>query len=240
MGYFVTKLKLKIIPSRVSNDEYCKLLRSQGIAVGKNTIFYQPETVEIDKQRPWMVKIGEYCKITRGVIILQHDYSRSVLRRAYGDIVAESKKTTIGNNVFIGMNSIILMGANVGNNVIIGAGSIVSGNIPDNVVVAGNPAKIIRSLDEHYKIRKSKYVKEAKECAKEFYQAYKKKPQISDMGAFFPLYAKRVEEYLNNNNLNINLGGDEKDDVLRHFLESKPIYESFQAFLDDIDFEDEL
>jgi len=240
MRCFITKIKLKIIPSKVSNEEFCEFVRSQGIEVGKGTIFYQPETVEIDKQRPWMVTIGEYCKITRGVIILQHDYSRSVLRRVYGDIVAESKRTIIRNNVFIGMNSIILMGANIGNNVIIGAGSIVSGNVPDNVVIAGNPAKIIRTLDEHYNIRKLKYVKEAKECAKEFYRKYKRKPNVSDLGAFFPMFADRTEEYLKNNHINYKLGGDNPEDILKCFLISDKIYKNFQEFLDDIDFEDGL
>ena len=47
----------------------------------------------------------------------------------------------IGDNVFIGMNSIILMGSHIGNNVIIGAGSVVSGNIPDNSVVGGGPSQ---------------------------------------------------------------------------------------------------
>ena len=48
----------------------------------------------------------------------------------------------IGDNVFIGMNSIILMGSHIGNNVIIGAGSVVSGNIPDNSVVGGSQPKL--------------------------------------------------------------------------------------------------
>ena len=59
------------------------------------------------------------------------------------------------------MHSTILMGTHIGDNVIVGAGSVVSGNIPSNVVIAGNPAKIIRTLDEHIAIRKKKSRKEA-------------------------------------------------------------------------------
>lgn len=58
--------------------------------------------------------------------------------------------TKVGDNVFVGMKSIILMGSQIGNNVIIGAGAVVSGNIPDNVVVAGNPAKVVCTLDDYY------------------------------------------------------------------------------------------
>ena len=52
----------------------------------------------------------------------------------------------IGNNVFIGMKSTILKGVHIGNNVIVGAGSVVVKDVPDNCIVAGNPAKIIRYI----------------------------------------------------------------------------------------------
>ena len=53
-------------------------------------------------------------------------------------------KTIIGNDVWIGTNSIIIAGCNIGNGAIIGAGSIVTKDVPDYAVVAGNPARIIR------------------------------------------------------------------------------------------------
>lgn len=52
----------------------------------------------------------------------------------------------IEENVFIGMNSIILKGTHIGKNSIVGAGSVVHGKFPDNVIIAGNPAKIIKTL----------------------------------------------------------------------------------------------
>ena len=164
MGNKLKILVYKIIvyhfPRLSSPYLYNKILKMEGIDVGDKTKFFQPRTITIDRERPWMLKIGNYCKITRGCIILTHDYSRSVLRRAFHDFLGESGMTIIGDNVFIGMNSIILMGAKIGNNVIIGAGSVVSGNIPDNVVVAGNPAKIIRTLDKHLEIRKERQKEE--------------------------------------------------------------------------------
>jgi acetyltransferase-like isoleucine patch superfamily enzyme len=50
----------------------------------------------------------------------------------------------IGNNVWIGMNSVVLPGVTIGDNVAIGAGSIVTQNIPANSIAAGNPCRIIR------------------------------------------------------------------------------------------------
>ena len=57
-----------------------------------------------------------------------------------------SKPVSIGNDCWIGGNSVILPGITIGNNCTIGAGSVVTKNIPDNCVAAGNPAKIIRNL----------------------------------------------------------------------------------------------
>lgn len=55
---------------------------------------------------------------------------------------------TIGDNVWIGGNAVILPSVTVGNNVVIGAGSVVSKDIPDNVIAAGNPCKVIREITE--------------------------------------------------------------------------------------------
>ncbi|MDY3920531.1 MAG: DapH/DapD/GlmU-related protein, partial [Hallerella porci] len=54
----------------------------------------------------------------------------------------------IGNDVWVGGNSVILPGVKIGNNVVIGAGSVVTKNIPDNVIAAGNPCKVIRKITE--------------------------------------------------------------------------------------------
>ena len=63
--------------------------------------------------------------------------------------VMRKGKINIGNNVFIGAGATVLYDVNIGNNVIIGAGSIVTHDIPDNSVVAGIPAKYIKSFDEY-------------------------------------------------------------------------------------------
>ena len=59
---------------------------------------------------------------------------------------------TIGDNVWIGGNAVILPRVTIGNNVVIGAGSIVAKDIPDNVIATGNPCKIIREITEEDRI----------------------------------------------------------------------------------------
>lgn len=145
-----------------------------------------------------------------------------------GDIVGEAGYTYIGDNVFIGMNSIILMGANIGNNVIIGAGSIVSETIPSNSVVGGKPAKVIRSLDEHYKIRRERTVSEARLYVSCYKKVYGHLPNISEMGPFWQLFIKRNIAELRKNNIFTALSGDEESEILEAFLNTEQEFQSVE------------
>lgn len=224
------KFKLRYLERFTSPLLFTQILQKEGFEVGSNTIFYGPSTQNIDRERPWMVKIGDYCKITNGCTILTHDYSRSVLRLMYGHIIGEAGLTIIGDNVFIGVNSIILMGAHIGNNCIIGAGSVVGGVFPDNVVIAGNPARVIRTLDEHLSIRLSKYQKEAFLYFNCFVKKYKREPSIQEMGPFFPLFIERNKDTIINSGVNISPNGDNSEDLLSCLLKSTPIYKSYNEF----------
>ena len=224
------KFKRKFFPATISSNDYVRFLKSKGINIGKGTYFFGPASTEVDIQRPWMLQIGEYCKITSGVKILCHDYSRSVLRRVYGEIIGEAEKTVIGNNVFIGVNSILLMGCCIGDNVIIGAGSVVHGNVPPNCVIAGNPAKIIRSLDDQYKLRKSHYIDDAKQYAASFYETYHRVPNINEIGPFWPLFMERNISNLSGE-VFTRLNGDDEKDIIASFLNSEPTFENYKEFL---------
>jgi acyl-[acyl carrier protein]--UDP-N-acetylglucosamine O-acyltransferase len=172
--------------------------------------------------------IGDYCKITSGVIILTHDYSRSVIRIKYKEIIEQAALTIIGDNVFIGMNAIVLKGVKIGSNVIVGAGSVISYDIPDNMVVAVNPAKLVMTLDEYFNKRNSKYVNEAKEYARQIYIRTGKKPTIKDMGDFYPLYLDRNLNTIKKYGLQIKFSGDDYEDTVKWYLESKPAYNTFE------------
>ena len=92
------------------------------------------------------MSIGDDVTITSGTIILSHDASPQKV--GLGSI---KKKVTIGNNVFIGVLSVILPGVTIGNNVIVGAGSVVTKDISNDTVVCGNPAKKICTIREFKK-----------------------------------------------------------------------------------------
>ena len=109
--------------------------------------------VDFDLLAPEKIHIGENTVIAKQTVILVHDYSIECGLEAIGKNnrqyeVQFLKDVSIGNNCFIGARSFILPGARIGNNCIVGAGSVVSGIIPDNSVIAGNPAKQIAKTDE--------------------------------------------------------------------------------------------
>ena len=92
------------------------------------------------------VRIGDYCMIGPNTLITTVGHPLSVKgrreKKAYGKPVA------IGDDVWIGGNCTILPGVTIGKNVVIAAGAVVTKDIPDNCVVAGIPAKIIKRLEE--------------------------------------------------------------------------------------------
>ena len=65
--------------------------------------------------------------------------------------IVTAKEITIEDNVWLSMNIIVLPGVTIGKNSVIGAGSIVSKSIPSNVLAAGNPAKVIKTINRDYK-----------------------------------------------------------------------------------------
>lgn len=174
---------------RGDSKSYVKHLKKLGCSIGERVAFFSPETITVDITRPWLVSIGNDVQITQGVKILTHGYDWSVLKGVYGDILGSSGAVFIGNNVFIGTNTIILKGVHIGNNVIIGAGSVVTGDIPDNCVAAGNPCKMIMSLNDYYEKRKKAQVAEASELVKLYRNRYGKEPDDRVLHEFFWLFS---------------------------------------------------
>lgn len=93
------------------------------------------------------IMIGENVNIGANSTIIDTDFHPidHDLRRKSPQAV-ETSPVVIGDEVFIGMNCLILKGVTIGNYSVVGAGSVVTRDIPPGVIVAGNPAKEIRKL----------------------------------------------------------------------------------------------
>lgn len=155
-----TLLKKKILFYRVNRSQEAKraYLRSLGCIVGEGTRFMGKANVGDD---PYLVEIGADCLISDDVRFYAHDGGVKVLNTAGffdGEKMDKMARIKIGNNCFIGSGTKIMGGVKIGNDVVVGAGSIITRSIPDRVVVAGMPARIICTLEEYYSKNLSKGV----------------------------------------------------------------------------------
>ncbi|SKB36465.1 acyltransferase [Macellibacteroides fermentans] len=221
-------------PHTWSEETYLKYLRSHGVKIGHNSRFINPEDTFIDIHRGDYIQIGDNCCLST-VTILAHDYSWYTLLDAFSDVLPDpGGEVKIGNNCFIGFQAVILKDTIIGDNVIIGARSVVKGNIPSNTVWAGCPAKQICTLEYFYNRRKDNRLRDAKKRRDHIINVKQRMPHIEEMGLFSLLFLERTEDNYNKYIKNIELNGVKNADALRgYFYQSKPIYSSFDVFLNE-------
>jgi acetyltransferase-like isoleucine patch superfamily enzyme len=107
------------------------------LKIGESTYFTSDMHIEVMNS----LEIGKECAISWGVTIIDDDHHQLV----DGQSKMKTHSTVIiKDHVWIGCNAIILKGTEIGNNCVVSAGSIVKGVFPDNVLLAGNPAKVIK------------------------------------------------------------------------------------------------
>ncbi|GAA0361226.1 maltose O-acetyltransferase [Bacillus horti] len=95
------------------------------------------------------VTIGDHCMLAPGVHIYTATHPLDPIVRASG--AEYGKPVTIGNYVWIGGRAVINPGVTIGNNVVIASGAVVTKDVPDNVVVGGNPARVIKEIKQDIK-----------------------------------------------------------------------------------------
>ena len=149
----VNKIRYQLMNETQRSENDIQKLRAAGAKIGNNVDILNSS---IDSSVPGLLSIGDNVTITNAVI-LTHDAS---LKKSIG--YSKVGKVHIGSNVFIGFGAIVLPDTVIGNNVVIGAGAVVAKDIPDNSVVAGNPARIICTYEEY--LNKNKVLLNEKPC----------------------------------------------------------------------------
>jgi acetyltransferase-like isoleucine patch superfamily enzyme len=124
----------------LSYNDYAKYRK---VVFGQNCRIYTKNF----GSEPFLISIGNNVTVTSGVKFVTHDGTTWLMRDEKGRRYFY-QRISIGDNVFIGVNSIILPGVKIENNVIVAAGSVVTKSIPNDVIVAGVPAKIIGKFNE--------------------------------------------------------------------------------------------
>lgn len=182
---------------RRSSASFVNSLRRKGIEIGEGTYFQDPRYTEIDDTRPSLVSIGANCFFNKYFELHTHDWVSHVFIHSGRDMINSSGRIVIGNNVAFGRHVMILKGVTIGDNCFIGANSVVSHSIPGNSVAVGCPAKVIMSLDEYYKKRLSAREEEAFDYARSIVERYGRMPVPEEFKEEFPLFVSgsQIDEY---------------------------------------------
>lgn len=220
---------------KASSESYIKYLRRRGIYIGKDVEIFNPKNTIIDEQYPCLITIGNHVRITDGVIILTHDFSWSVIKNysdAPGRLLGACGRVTIGDNVFIGMNSIITRNVSIGDNVIIGVGSVVTHNCESNAVYAGNPAKKIMNLNEYIEKRTAKQLEEATLLAKSYIERMKCNPPEDLFFEFFLLYSNPVNAKANKLFAKQMSVGNTLEKTIEFYSNRETLFNGYEEFLE--------
>ncbi len=118
------------------------------VNINKNTVI--EHNVGLDKLNRKGIHIGSGCLIASGTTILAHEH---IFVKPDGSYYF--KDTYIGNNCFVGVNSLICPGVHIGNECVVGGGAIVTKDVPDNSMVVGVPARIVKTgirMNDHARL----------------------------------------------------------------------------------------
>lgn len=182
--------------ARSSALSYARKLNRMGAKIDESVQMSVPESVRLDETTPWMLEIGKNVYIAEGVTILTHDASWLVLAGEDGVLRGHIAPVSIGNNVFLGINSVVLCNVSICDNVIVGAGAVVSNSIRTPGVYSGNPAKKIMDLEQMKALRDSRQIKEAKTLADRYTERFDLFPPREIFDEYYWLFEERTLDKL--------------------------------------------
>lgn len=133
--------------------------RSIGVSVGERCRLINLSIGTFGSE-PYLVQLGDHVTLTDNVRFITHDGGVWVFRQEHPDLDVFGP-IRLGNNVFVGINTIIFPGVTIGDNCVIGAGSMVTRDIPPGSVAAGVPARVLKSVDDYREsvLRKALFVR---------------------------------------------------------------------------------
>ena len=108
--------------------------------IGKNAGIRKVDFLAKDAK----IEIGELCMFSNNIIVRTHD-SHKVIDNETGNIINPARDVILGRHIWIGQNVTILKGVNIGDDSILALGSIVTKSCPSNFIMAGSPAKIVKT-----------------------------------------------------------------------------------------------
>lgn len=231
MKKLIKNLRRKILYSyRSDAGAYAKRLNQMGAKIDKSISMAVPESVRLDETTPYMLEIGKNVYIAENVSILTHDASWLVLKGEDGGIRGHIGPVKIGNNVFIGMNSIILCNVTICDNVIIGAHTVVGTSIKKPGVYTGNPARFVMSLEQMKSIRESRQIKEAYTLVKHYFERYNRKPPKEILNEYFWIFEKRDMENIPREFQNQMEHCENRELSMQKYMETQPDFDGYDAF----------
>lgn len=121
-------------------EQYAK---SIGVNIGSNNLIGKNHW----SSEPYLITVGSHCQLTNCKIFTHG--GGNVVRSKYPNFDCFGK-VIIGDWVYIGTNALIMPGVTIGDNVLVAAGSVVTKSVPSGMVVAGNPARVVCTIDEYY------------------------------------------------------------------------------------------
>lgn len=145
----LSALKSKIERKRLERRWH--KLRQQGMRLGSDV--WLPASTVIDPDYCFLISIGDHCGFGEECLILAHDAQMDEFLDA-----ARIGQVTIHESCHIGARTVVLPGVVIGPKTIVGANSVVTRSLPPDTVCAGNPAKVLCSLEDYLSKHRSKIV----------------------------------------------------------------------------------
>ena len=192
LKYRINRLRRRLLYSyRAETLRYIRRLNRLGAKIDESVSMSVPESVRLDETTPWMLEIGKNVYIAEGVKIMTHDASWMVLAGEDGIDRGHIAPVSIGDNVFLGIDSIVMCNVKICDNVIVGAGAVVTSSIRTPGVYAGNPARKVMDLEQMKAVRDSRQLKEALVLAREYQKKYGKFPPREVFDEYFWLFEEK-------------------------------------------------